>query len=220
MQLLRSSGRMVSALAIAVSAACLIGVPGSSLAQEAGQAAPGAQPQGALPGDPGWIKLCSENPETKENVCVITREKRAATGQMLAALSIRESSEKKFLVAAVPPAMLIRPGLQVQVDGSESTKVAYTICFPNLCFAEAEINADFILGMKRGNNLVVTTLNQQAKPVNFDISLSGFTASYDGDAIDPKELQAKQEQLQSTLQQKAEETRKKLIEMQQRQTNQ
>ncbi|MDQ0327114.1 invasion protein IalB [Rhodopseudomonas julia] len=169
---------------------------------------------------PEWVKLCSENPQNKKQVCVVTRERRAATGQLLAAVSLRETEGKKFLVSAVPPGMLLRPGLQVQIDGGKPTKVQYSICFPNLCFAEAEVNDDFVASMKRGSKLVITTLNQQAKPINFDVSLSGFTSSYEGEAIDPKELQAEQQKLQDELKRKAEQARKQLIEKQQQSSGQ
>ncbi len=198
-----------------------IGGTSSGFAQDSGQA-PVQIPQGqAAPGapatDPGWVKLCSTNPQNNQNVCVITRERRANTGQLLAAVSVREVGDKKILVTAVPPGMLLRPGLQVSIDGSKPTKVSYSICFPNLCFAETEINAEFVGSMKRGNNLVVTTLNQQAKPVNFDVSLSGFTKSYDGEAIDPQKLQENTQRLEDELKRKAEEARRKLIEKQQSQ---
>jgi len=184
------------------------------------QQSSGDQAAQGEPQQPEWVKLCSENPQNKQEVCVTTRERRAATGQLLAAVSLRETEGKKFLVSAVPPGMLLRPGLQVQVDGGQATKVQYSICFPNLCFAETEVNDEFIGSMKKGSNLVITTLNQQAKPVNFDLSLSGFTASYEGPAIDPKELQAEQQKLEDELKRKAEEARKQLIERQQQSTQQ
>ena len=111
--------------------------------------------------------------------------------------------------------MLLRPGLQIQIDDSKPTTATYSICFPNLCFAEMEVKADYVTSLKRGKNLVVTTLTQQAKPVKFDISLIGFTKSYDGEAIDPQKLQDDQKKLQDELKRKAEEARKKLIEKQQ-----
>ena len=208
----RQDGKITrTGLLIAVAAA-LFAMPAaaqdtSQQGGQTGQPAPAAQPE--------WIKICSENPKDKSQVCVVTRERRAATGQLLAAVSLREIKDKKILVAAVPPGMLLRPGLQIQVDNSEPTKAAYTICFPNLCFAEAEVNADYIGSMKGGNNLIVTTLTQQAKPIKFDISLLGFTKSYDGEAIDPKKLQEDQKKLQDELKRKAEEARKQLIEKQQ-----
>lgn len=167
--------------------------------------------------DPGWVKLCNTNPENNQEICVITRERRAQTGQLLAAVSVREAGDKKILVTAVPPGMLIKPGLQVQIDGANEQKAAYSICFPNMCFAEAEINQAYIDSMKRGSQVVVTSLNQQGRPVNFDLSLSGFTASYDGAATDPAQFQAQQQKLQEELARKAAAARQQLVEGQQQQ---
>jgi len=203
--------KMRTGLLIAATAA-LFAMPAAAqdTTQQGGQAAkpaPAAQPE--------WIKICSENPKDKTKVCVVTRERRAATGQLLAAVSLREVKDKKIMVVAVPPGMLLKPGLQVQIDGNKPTKATYSICFPNLCFAEVEVNADYVGSLKGGSNLIVTTLTQQAKPIKFDISLVGFTKSYDGEAIDPKKLQDDQKKLQEELKRKAEEARKQLIEKQQ-----
>lgn len=205
-----NQGRRTGLGSLAAAGASLV-MASAALAQDA--AAPAAASDGTPASE--WVKLCSENPQNKQKVCVVTRERRAATGQLLAAISIREVAEKKILVTAVPPGMLIRPGLQVQIDGGKPTKSAYQICFPNLCFSEVEVKADFITAMKKGTKLVVTTLNQQAKPVNFDVALTGFTQSYDGEAIDPKALQQKQVQLQEELRKRAEEARQALIKKQQ-----
>jgi invasion protein IalB len=199
--------------ACAIGAALFVAAAVSSAAAQ-GPASPGES--AAVP-DPDWIKLCSENPENNQQICVTSREQRAQTGQLIAAVSIREVEDQKFLVAAVPPGMLLRPGLQVQVDGSDPTGVAFSICFPNLCFAEAEIDGDYIDKLKRGRKLVITTLNQEARPVNFDISLMGFTASYEGEALDPVRLQEEQQRLQHELKRKADEARQQLIERQRQQ---
>ncbi|SER07885.1 Invasion protein IalB, involved in pathogenesis [Faunimonas pinastri] len=206
----------LSAKAGLVAAALLAFGAAPALAENAKQAAPAAGAQNEGP-QPDWVKLCSQNPQNKQQICVTTRERRAATGQLLAALSIREVDTKKYLVTAVPPGMLLRPGLQVQIDGSKPTKAQYTICFPNLCFAEAEINADYVNNMKKGNQLIITTLTQEAKPINFNISLSGFKGSYEGPAMDPAKLQAQNKKLQDDLQAKAEAARKALIDKQQQQ---
>jgi hypothetical protein len=50
--------------------------------------------------------------------------------------------------------------------------------------------------------------------VNFKLSLSGFTAAYDGPAIDTAALQRQQQQLQEELQRKAKEAQQKLIDAQ------
>ncbi|AXS40579.1 invasion associated locus B family protein [Breoghania sp. L-A4] len=167
-----------------------------------------------------WVKVCNEVPQTKKVMCLVTQELRTDTGQFLASVAIREieGEDRKTLLVAVPPGMLIQPGLRVQVDAGKQEQAKYGICFPNACYAELVITKEFIDGMKAGGKLVLTTLNQQAKAVAFDLTLIGFTKIYDGEAVDPKAMAQKQEALQAELQKRAEEARQKLIEQQKKQS--
>ena len=178
-------------------------------------AAQQAEQQQNTPAQPTWKKLCGANPQTKTEVCAVTRQLLATTGQVLAAATIQETEGKKKLLIAVPPTMLLRPGMKVEIDGASEQALTYSICVPNLCFADVEINDEYVASMKRGNNLVITTANQRSQPLNFTISLAGFTKAYDGPGEDPKKLQEEKKKLQDELANKAEEARRKLIEAQQ-----
>ncbi len=163
-----------------------------------------------------WVKVCNTDPKANKEICLITQELRTDTGQFLSSVAIREiaGEARKTLLIAVPPGMLIQPGLRVQVDAGKQVEAKYGICFPNACYSEVVVDAGFVTTMKKGGKLVLTTLNQQAKPVPFELTLAGFTKVYDGAPIDAAALQEKQEKLQSELQKRAEDARQKLIEKQ------
>ncbi len=130
-----------------------------------------------------------------------------------------ERGDKKLLQLAVPPVALIQPGVQVKIDDSEPTGVKYVVCTPGECLALGEINDDFIGKLKKGKIVNITMLNPQGKPVNFDISLVGFTATYEGPGIDPQEAQARQQKLEDELKKKADEARQQLMQLQQQQSS-
>jgi hypothetical protein len=92
------------------------------------------------------------------------------------------------------------------------------VCTPGECLALGEITPDFIAKLKKGGNVSITMLNPQGKPVNFDISLGGFTSTYDGPGIDPEEAQARQQKLEDELKKKADEARQQLLQLQQQQS--
>ena len=166
--------------------------------------------------DNPWNKLCGEDARTKKQVCFTVRELRTDSGQFLASAGVREvdGETRKILLVQTPVAMLLQPGIRVQVDQNTQVPGKYTICMPNACFAEIPINDDFTASMKKGKDLIITTQNQQAKALNFPISLSGFTASYEGPAIDTAALQRQREQLASEVQRKAKEAQQKLLDAQ------
>jgi invasion protein IalB len=186
-------------------------------------AAPAEQPAPAPAAAPtvlepsaGWVKLCGKDPKGTKEVCFVQRELRTDSGQFLASAGIRgvEGEARKILLVQTPVGMLIQPGMRVQVDKGKQEAAKYTICFPNACFAELPVDDAFVASLKKGNELVLTTLNQAAKAVNFKISLSGFTAAYDGPALDTAAMQRQQQELQAELQRKAKEAQQKLIDAQ------
>lgn len=185
-----------------------------------GVTAAAAQTPEATGEESAWVKVCNVNPQTQKKMCLVTQELRTETGQFLASVAIREieGEDRKTLLVAVPPGMLIQPNLRVQVDGGKQEEAKYSICFPNACYAEMLVTNELIDSMKKGTKLVLTTLNQQAKAIGFDLTLIGFTKVYDGPAVDPKDLAQKQEKLQQELQKKAQEAREKLIEQQKKAT--
>lgn len=160
-----------------------------------------------------WVKICNNDPQAQKPVCLITQELRTDQGQFLASIAIRETpgEARKTVIASVPVGMLIQPGVQIQIDGGSASTARYSICFPNACYAELAADAAFISQLKRGGKLQLTTINQQAKQVRFDMTLIGFTAAYDGEGIDPVALQKKQEDLQRELEVKAKEARDRLV---------
>jgi invasion protein IalB len=180
-------------------------------------AAAPAAPAEAPIAQPDWEKVCGKIKDSQE--CHTSRKRLAATGQALAQFLVIERGDKKLLQIAVPPVALIQPGVQVKIDNAEPTGVKYVVCTPGECLALGEINADFIGKLKKGGNLIITMLNPQGKPVNFEISLAGFTSVYDGPGINPEEAQARAQRLEDELKKKADEARQQLLDLQQQQTS-
>ncbi len=168
-----------------------------------------------------WFKLCETNPKTKKNICALNISLPGKNGQPIASIRIIEIEgvSQKGLAIAIPPGLLIQPGLRVQIDGTKTGTAKFQICSPQACFVEARFNEGFIDSLKRGNEMKIIGIGQNGKQVEFPVTLSGFTAAYDGDPIDPKVAAKSQETLQQRLQRKADEAREKLLEKQKEQKN-
>ena len=179
---------------------------------EAAQPAEGQQVQTAVGVPTPWTKVCSKDPQANKEICLISQDLRADTGQFLASVAVREvkgEPAKQFIVA-IPPGMQLQPGLRVVVDQLTPMPAKYSICFPNACYGDMDVDADFVGKLKKGQMLTVQTINQIGRTVNFTLALKDFAKSYDGPAIDPKVVEEQRQKLQDELQKKAEEARKKL----------
>jgi invasion protein IalB len=217
-----------------VAAAALCAATFGALAQEAptpapaapaAPAAPSAQAAPAAPGAPSpWIKVCNTNPETKVELCVVNQELRSETGQPIAALTIQSTKEpgKYGVGIVVPIGFVLPPGITLAVDGAKQATAQYTICIPPnnrqpaICIAQAAVEEAFISALKKGNKLALVVVNPQNKAIPIEMSLSGFSKTFDGPGVDRAAAEAQREQLSQALQKSAEEARKKLIEQQQK----
>jgi invasion protein IalB len=178
-------------------------------------------PAAAAGGDQSaWVKVCSTDPTSKKELCEVVQELHAQTGQFIAAGQIQQitGDAKIMFIAAVPIAMLLQPGLRIQVDTGKQFDGKYIVCIPTACYAQLPIDVDFINAMKNGKQVVITAMSQQQKAVSFPLSLAGFTKVYDGKGIDPQQAQKQQDDLNKALQARAEDARKKLLEQQQKES--
>lgn len=184
-----------------VAAAAVMALTGAASAQQ--------QPQGPQVESGQWVKACAEGG------CVVVQNIAAETGQPISQVQIREAENNgpKSLVVAVRPGMMLQPGMRAAIDGGRQYEIPYGICFPNACYGEIEINAEFISAMKAGGELTITTMTQGGKPATFPHTLVGFTAAYDGEGIKPQQSSNAQPdrptngELSKALQEKAERAR-------------
>jgi len=177
----------------------------------------------AAPASP-WIKVCNTNAETSQEVCVVTQELRAETGQPIAVVTIQFGQEpgKYGVGIVVPVGFVLPPGIALNVDGAKQGAAQYTICIPPtnnqppVCLAQAPVDENFVTALKKGNKLQLVVVTPQNKQIPIELSLAGFSKTFDGPGIDRAAAEAQRRQLSDALQKSAEEARKKLIEQQQK----
>jgi len=197
----------MSALALSFAAAS---APTAALAQGAAPAAGGA---GVPP--LGWFKTCTKQDDS--DLCVVQNIMLAQNGQLITAvglITVEGKVNRKILQVSVPTARLIPPGIQMQIDGGAGQKLDYAVCLPDKCTAEVPLTDAMIASLKKGGEVVFTSINFRRAPNPIKISLSGFTGAFDGEPISQSQLAESQRSLQEGMQKKAEEARKKLEEAQ------
>jgi invasion protein IalB len=198
----------LSVMAVMLGAAA---APVSSFAQDA--SADGAQAAGAP--RMGWYKTC--NKQEDNDVCVVQNVVLAAGGQLVTGVGLITVSGKvnnKSLQVSVPPARLIPPGIGMQIDGGKPQKIDYLMCMPDRCVAQIPLTDAMVASLKKGTDLVLTSINFRRAPNPIKISLEGFTGSFDGEAVSASKLAESQKSLQDSMQKKADEARKKLEDAQ------
>ena len=185
----------------------------ASVALAAAPSASSAQQQAAPP--KGWFKVCTKQEDN--DVCIVQNLLAANSGQLITAvglITVTGKTNRKIMQVSVPSARLIPPGIQMQIDGGKGQKLDYAICMPDKCVAEVLLTDQMIASLKKGGELVLTSINFQRAPNPIKISLEGFTGVFDGEPIEQSKLEERQRLLQEEMQKKAEEARKKLEDAQ------
>ncbi|KQQ37016.1 MULTISPECIES: invasion associated locus B family protein [Rhizobium/Agrobacterium group] len=199
----------MSALAVSVGVAAL---PVAAFAQQAAPAQGGA---GAGGPPLGWFKTCTKQDDA--DLCVVQNIILAQNGQLITAIgliSVEGKVNRKILQVSVPTARMVQPGIIMQIDGAKGQKLDYAVCLPDKCTAEVPLTDAMIASLKKGTDVVFTSMNFRRAPNPIKVSLTGFTGAYDGAAITQSQLAESQRSLEEGMQKKAEEARKKLEEAQ------
>jgi invasion protein IalB len=170
------------------------------------------------PSQTEWTKVCGTDPATDSQICYTTRDFVSEQGQPVLAVAVYDitgapaDSPSKIVRLLMPLGLLLQPGVRFAADQNRATNGTFAICFPNGCFAEAPVTDEIVTQFKRGNTLNVSVQNQIGQVVNFAVPLAGFTAGFEGDPIDPQELEDQQRRLQEELQRRSDELRQRLEE--------
>jgi invasion protein IalB len=201
--------------------------PRAAPARPAQQAAtPAVAPINPNVKQPEWLKVCGHDDNAKADICQVTSYILGDAGNVVGEVRLFEAKQgketKRVFEALVPPGFLIQPGVNLVIDDNKQPVPGrYRVCFPNLCLAEVPISDDTLAKLRKGKLLTFFVANAQGQWVGARVALTGFGATYEGAALDPKVYDAKrkefeesQNKLQSELAKRAEEQRKKLQEQQ------
>jgi invasion protein IalB len=176
-----------------------------------------AQQQNAQQVPQGWFKVCSKQEDN--DICNVQFIRAANTGQLLTAVNLIQITGKvnrAIFQIAVPTGRVIPAGIGMQIDGGQTQKINYAICLPDRCIAEAPLTDALVASLKKGGELTLTSINFQNQPNPIQVSLSGFTAAFDGEPLKQSEVESRQQQLQQAIEKRREDFQKRLLEEQQK----
>jgi invasion protein IalB len=184
--------------------------------------APPAPPTGPIkldlqPMQNPWAKICGKDSGSGKEVCYTTRDfGQAADQPPTLALAVYQitGAEKRMARFLLPVGLLLRPGFRLILEKGEPIEGRFAVCFPNGCFAEAELNEAAMTALKKAPTAAVVVRNQNNQEVTFTIPMKDFAAAFDGPPVDPKVLQQQNEQLQKQLEEKARQQREQLEKQQ------
>jgi invasion protein IalB len=201
----------------------LAAAPAAVLAQEAAPAAAEATaaPQQGTPESP-WVKICNADQEAQGQRCNVSQVLLAQNGSVIASFSIQVTPDNKIAAGAFVPLGFVLPaGVGLFVDGEQKATANFTICVPPSsdgpagCAARADLSEEFIASLKKGNKLGLVLANTQGQAIPIEMTLIGFSKTYDGEGLDPVAARAAEVEQSRQLQEDARAAFQRMIERQQ-----
>lgn len=165
----------------------------------------------------GWFKACQKQGDN--DTCITQNILLAGNGQLVTAvnlLDIKGKTPQKVLQVTVPVGRLIAPGIGMSIDGGQTRKLDYSICFADRCIAEAQLTDAMVASYKKGGKVTFTSINFQRQRNPVEVSLSGFTSAFEGDPIDQSTIQDRQAELADQIKKRKEDFAKRLKEEQEK----
>jgi invasion protein IalB len=203
--------RKTTATRISLLAAGAIGVAVSGFTPAAAQ----QQQQPELP--QGWFKACSKQEDV--DICNVQNIMVADTGQLLTGVSLIEvkgKTNRRLFQITVPTGRMVPPGIGLQIDGGQAQKIDYMLCLPDRCIAEGQLSDQLVASFKRGSELTLTSVNFQNQANPIKMSLSGFTAAFDGEPLQQSDLEDRQRRIKDFVSRNTDDFAQKLREEQER----
>ena len=148
-----------------------------------------AAPVGAPPGpvkldltpmQAPWTKICGKDQGSGKEVCYTTRDFGQAADQpptLAIAVYQMANEDRRIARFLLPVGLLLRPGFRLVIDKGEPIDGKFAICFPNGCFAEADLNAKAIGDLKKAQIASVIVRNQANVEVTFNLPMKDFGAA-------------------------------------------
>ena len=164
-----------------------------------------------------WTKICGKDQGSGKEVCYTTRDFGQAADQpptLAIAIYQMANEERRIARFLLPVGLLLKPGFRLVIDKGDPIEGKFAICFPNGCFAEAELNTASLGALKKAQAASVTVRNQANVEVTFNLPMKDFATAFDGPAVDPKVLEQQNQELQKQLEEKARQQREKLEQQQ------
>lgn len=133
-----------------------------------------------------WLFRCLKSPEGQVDPCQLYQLLKDGDGNDVAEISMfpLPDSERAAAGATIvaPLETLLTQQITLSVDGSEGRRYPFTFCNTAGCVARVGFTADEVAQFKRGNAATLRMVPAAApdQEVVLTVSLSGFTAGYDG----------------------------------------
>lgn len=159
----------------AITGAALVAMASVATATVAQEETEAEAPQG-----PVWLATCSNQNNPDVLACSMSQTLNvASSGQRLLAVTVQPDAEAPNVLLSLPHGLNFANGVGVRTDDGEEERFAFTTADATGTYARVPLTRDLLSAMRAANTLSLNVVGVGGREVNFEVSLSGFSKTYD-----------------------------------------
>ena len=153
-------------------AAILLWTASSGMAQEATQE---VENEG-----PVWLATCNNQADPETLMCSMTQRLTvASSGQQLLAVTVQPGGEAPSILLSLPHGLSFSSGVGFATDSGTEERFEFTTADATGTYARVPLTADRLSTLRAANTLRINVVGVAGRDVNFEVSLAGFSKTYD-----------------------------------------
>lgn len=152
----------------ALSGAAIFLVAGMALAQE-------EETEG-----PTWLASCSNQVDPETLSCSMTQSLNvASSGQRLLAVTVNPGGENANILLSLPHGLSFASGVGFATDDGAEERFEFTTADATGTYARVPLTGARLYALRAANVLKLNVVGIGGREVNFEVSLAGFSKTYD-----------------------------------------
>lgn len=132
------------------------------------------------PEGPTWLATCNNQTTPDALTCSMSQTLTVAgSGQRLLAVTVQPGGEAPSVLLALPHGLNFGSGVGVRTDDGEEARFDFTTADATNTYARIPLSQTLLSAMRAANTLRLNVVGVGGRAINFEVSLAGFSKTYD-----------------------------------------
>jgi len=129
-----------------------------------------------------WTVTCNDNDQGARN-CALTQSLSSAAAanapqRMVFALTVAGTKDKPRLIGVVPIGVSLPDGLTLNFGDGQPLALAYNVCAPRVCIANAALDAKVLAALKGSTKVLANYVLANKKLIQVNVDTASFGDAY------------------------------------------
>lgn len=129
---------------------------------------------------PTWLAACSNQTDPETLTCTMSQTLTVSeSGQRLLSVTVQPSDQEPSILLTMPHGLSFSEGVGFATDDGAEERFDFTTADTAGTYARVPLTGDRLAALRAANTLRLNVIGVGGREVNFEVSLAGFSRTYD-----------------------------------------